>query len=119
MLYNLFGWTPPLYCHLPLLLNPDRTKLSKRQNAASVTHFREKGYAVAFAFSSFILFYRYLPEALVNFVALMGWTPANNREILTMDELIAAFDLDAVNKSGCAVDENKVDVVHQTFLEVF
>lgn len=52
--------------------------------------------------------FRYLPEALVNFVALMGWTPPNDKEILTMDDLISSFDLESLNKSGCAVDENKV-----------
>lgn len=74
LLYKALGWTPPLFAHLPLLLNPDGSKLSKRSGDVHVEQYIDKGY---------------LPEALDNFVALLGWHPNDNSEALfTMDELI-------------------------------
>src|SRR5712692_4049154 len=85
LLYRYFDWTPPAFAHLPLLLNPDRSKLSKRQGDVAVEDYRAKGY---------------LKEALVNFVALLGWNPGDERELFTLDGLIAEFSLERVNKSG-------------------
>lgn len=94
LLFEYLGWTPPRYAHVPLLLNADRTKLSKRQNAVAVEEYREKGY---------------LPEALVNFLALLGWNPGTTQEIFSLDELIAAFSLDRVQKAGAVFDVEKLD----------
>ena len=75
-LYEALGWEKPEYVHLPTVLNKDRKKLSKRQGDVSVEDFKDKGY---------------LPEALNNYLALVGWSPEDNKEIFTMDELIKEF----------------------------
>ncbi len=93
-LYKAFGWEPPQMAHLPLLLNPDRSKLSKRQGDVAVEDFLEKGY---------------LPEALINFVALLGWNPGTDQEIFSLQELIEKFSLERVNKSGAVFDLNKLN----------
>ena len=85
ILYQDFGWTMPEFAHLPLLLNPDRSKLSKRQGDVAVEEYRQKGY---------------LPEALVNFIAFLGWNPGDEREIFSLQELIQEFSLERVGKSG-------------------
>ncbi|MAT38492.1 MAG: glutamate--tRNA ligase [Ectothiorhodospiraceae bacterium] len=94
LLYQALGWNIPEFAHLPLLLNPDKTKLSKRQGDVSVEDYRSKGY---------------LPEALVNFVALLGWSPADDNERLSMDELIDAFSLERVGKAGAVFDQQKLE----------
>ena len=81
-LYECFGWEQPQYVHLSNILNDDHKKLSKRQGDVSVGDFLKKGY---------------LPEALINFLALLGWSPENEQEIFSMDELIEAFDLSRIN----------------------
>jgi len=93
LLYQYLGWEPPLFAHLPLLLNADRSKLSKRQGDVAVEDYREKGY---------------LPQALVNFVALLGWNRGDDQEIFTIDQLVADFSLERVNKSGAVFDQNKL-----------
>jgi glutamyl-tRNA synthetase len=93
LLYQFLGWNVPTFAHLPLLLNPDRSKLSKRQGDVAVEEYRTKGF---------------LPEALVNFVALLGWNPGDDRELFTLDELIKAFSLDRVGKSGAIFDMEKL-----------
>ncbi len=92
-LYHAFGWQPPQMAHLPLLLNPDRSKLSKRQGDVAVEDFLEKGF---------------LPQALINFVALLGWNPGTDQEIFSLDELIEKFSLERVNKSGAVFDLQKL-----------
>lgn len=94
LLYRAFRWEPPEFAHLPLLLNDDRSKLSKRQGDVAVEDYAKKGY---------------LPETLVNFVALLGWNPGNNREIFSLKELAAAFSLERVNKSGAVFNGEKLD----------
>ncbi|MBI4129464.1 glutamate--tRNA ligase, partial [Candidatus Peregrinibacteria bacterium] len=108
LLFEFFGWTPPQYAHVSLLLNKDRTKLSKRQNAVSVEEYIRKGY---------------LPQALLNFLALLGWNPGTSRaphdgtghspgpekEIFSIDELIVAFSLDRAQKAGAIFDTEKLD----------
>jgi nondiscriminating glutamyl-tRNA synthetase len=101
-IYESFGWTAPKYAHLPLLLNADRSKLSKRQRDVAVEDFLNDGY---------------LPEAIINFVALLGWNPSGEREIYTMDELIAAFDLSKVNKSGAVVNYEKLDWMNAQYIK--
>lgn len=94
LLFEFFGWPAPRYAHVPLLLNHDRSKLSKRQNDVSVADYVKQGY---------------LPEALLNFVALLGWNPGTTQEIFTLDELIEAFNLDRVQKGGAVFDREKLD----------
>ena len=92
-LYEAFGWDIPNFAHLPLLLNPDKTKLSKRQGDVAVEDFLAKGY---------------LPEALLNFVALLGWHSDSDREIYSLPELEEAFSLDRITKSGAVFDLEKL-----------
>ncbi len=94
LLYRYFGWEPPRFAHLPLLLNPDRSKLSKRQGDVAVEEYRNKGF---------------FPEALVNFVALLGWNPGDEREIFTLEELEKEFTLDRVGKSGAVFNADKLN----------
>jgi len=94
LLYDSFGWERPLFAHLPLLLNPDRSKLSKRQGDVAVEDYRDKGF---------------LKEALINFVALLGWNAGDDKEFYYMDELINSFSLDRVNKAGAVFDVQKLN----------
>lgn len=93
LLYQWFGFDMPVFAHLPLILNPDKSKLSKRQGDVAVEDFLEKGY---------------LEDALKNFVSLLGFNPTADREIYSQDELIEAFDLKKINKSGAVFDVNKL-----------
>jgi glutamyl-tRNA synthetase len=101
LLYEYFGWDPPKFAHLPLLLNPDRTKLSKRQGDVAVEDYRAAGY---------------LPEALVNFVALLGWNPGDEREIFSLEELVKEFSLERVGKSGAIFNVDKLKWINQQHL---
>lgn len=94
LLYEAFGWEPPQFAHLPLLLNPDRSKLSKRQGDVAVEDYQKKGI---------------LPEALINFVALLGWNRGDDQEFFTMDELVESFTLKRVNKAGAVFDLQKLE----------
>lgn len=93
LLYEYFGWEIPKFAHLPLLLNPDRSKLSKRQGDVAVEEYREKGF---------------LPEALVNFVALLGWNPGDQREVFTLEQLVQEFSLERVGKAGAIFNLEKL-----------
>ena len=101
-LYECFGWKQPQYVHLSNILNDDHKKLSKRQGDVSVGDFLKKGY---------------LPEALINFLALLGWSPENEQEIFSMDELIEAFDLSRINKSGAVFDRAKLDWMNAHYIK--
>jgi glutamyl-tRNA synthetase len=94
LLYEYFGWEMPKFAHLPLLLNPDKSKLSKRQGDVAVEDYRARGY---------------LKEALVNFVALLGWNPGTEKEIFSLNELIEQFSLERVNKAGAVFDLEKLN----------
>lgn len=104
LLYKAFGWEVPTFVHLPNILNPDKKKLSKRQGDVAVEDFRKKGY---------------LPEALVNYVALVGWSPEDNREIFTMQELIEAFSLERVSKSGGVFDVMKLNWFNNHYIREY
>jgi glutamyl-tRNA synthetase len=104
LLYDAFGWERPQFAHLPLLLNKDKTKLSKRQGSVAVEDFIERGY---------------FKEAFVNFIALLGWNPTSDREIFSMDELIATFSLEKVNKAGAVFDTQKLDWMNSQYLRAF
>ena len=93
MLYKWFGFPLPVFAHLPLILNPDKTKLSKRQGDVAVEDYLAKGF---------------LEEALENFVSLLGFNPTADREIYTREEFIEHFDLTKINKSGAVFDVNKL-----------
>ncbi|MCD6097220.1 glutamate--tRNA ligase [bacterium] len=93
LIYNALKWKPPKMAHLPLLLNPDLSKLSKRKGDVSVESFLQKGY---------------LPEALLNFIALLGWNPGNDEEIFSLKQLIRLFSLKKVGKSGAVFNREKL-----------
>ncbi len=93
LLYEAFGWEPPQFAHLPLILNADRSKMSKRTGDVAVEAYREKGY---------------VRDALLNFVALLGWHPADDRELFSVDELVREFSLDRVQKAGAVFDVSKL-----------
>ena len=94
ILFNHFGWEVPQFAHLPLLLNPDKSKLSKRQGDVAVEDYRRKGY---------------LKEALINFVAFLGWNPGDERELFTLEELSKEFSLERVGSSGAVFNIEKLD----------
>lgn len=100
-LYEAFGWEKPIYVHLPTVLNKERKKLSKRHGDVAVGDFKEKGY---------------LPEGLVNYLALVGWTPESNQEIMSMDEMIEQFSFDRVAKTGGIFDKEKLDWVNGHYI---
>lgn len=101
-LYDCFGWEKPQYVHLPGVLNADHKKLSKRQGDVSVEDFKNRGY---------------LPEGLINYLALVGWSPKDNEEILSMKDLIDQFSFDRVSKAGGVFDKNKLDWVNAHYIK--
>ncbi|NLW39570.1 MAG: glutamate--tRNA ligase [Tissierellia bacterium] len=101
-LYEVFGWEKPVYVHLPTVLNKDRKKLSKRHGDVAVEDFRDKGY---------------LPEGLINYLALVGWSPEDNEELLTMEELIEKFSFERVSKTGGIFDKDKLDWVNSHYIK--
>jgi glutamyl-tRNA synthetase len=102
LLYDYLGWPRPEFAHLPLLLNPDKSKLSKRTGSVAVEDFRKEGY---------------LRDALVNFVALLGYNPTADRDIYSMQELIDTFNLEKVNKGGAVFDRKKLEWMNQQYLK--
>ena len=101
LLYQAFGWEPPIFAHLPLLLNPNHSKLSKRQGDVAVEDFLKNGY---------------LPEALLNFILLLGWNPGTNQEIFDLQSMIEAFSLEKINKAGAIFDLNKLDWLNGEYI---
>lgn len=97
-LYQAFGWTPPVFMHMPLLLGKDGRKLSKRKNPTSIFYFRDSGY---------------LPEALINFLTLMGYSMTQEQELYTLDEIIAQFDPKRIGVSGAFFDIQKLNWLNQ------
>ena len=102
LLFEAFGWKVPEFAHLPLILNEDKTKLSKRKNKVSMDDFLKDGY---------------LPEALLNFLALLGWNTPDEQEIFTMDEMIEKFSLDKVHKGGAVFDVKKLDWINGEWIK--
>lgn len=102
LLYQALGWEPPSFAHLPLLLNADRSKLSKRQGDVAVEDYEKRGY---------------LPEAMVNFVALLGWNPSGDREVYAKDELAKEFDLGKINKGGAVFNVDKLNWLNREYLK--
>ena len=94
LLYEYFGWQMPVLCHLPLLRNPDKSKLSKRKNPTSILYYRRMGY---------------LAEALLNYLGRMGWSMPDEREKFTLAEMLANFDIQRVSLGGPVFDLDKLD----------
>jgi glutamyl-tRNA synthetase len=101
LMYQALDAAPPAFAHLPLILGPDKQRLSKRHGATSVEAYREQGI---------------LPEALVNFLALLGWTPASGKEIVSLEEMTATFELTAVSKSNAVFDPEKLAWMNSEYL---
>jgi len=100
-LYEAFNWEKPVYVHLPTVLNKERKKLSKRHGDVSVDDFKNKGY---------------LPEGLINYLALVGWSPEDNEEILSLEEMIEKFSFERVSKTGGIFDKDKLDWVNGHYI---
>ena len=94
LLYEALGRPVPMFAHVPLILGTDKKRLSKRHGATSVTEYQREGY---------------LPEAMVNFLALLGWSPGDDREVLTRDELVAAFTLEGISGGNAVFNPEKLD----------
>ena len=92
-LFQALGAKPPHYAHIPLILNPNGSKMSKRDEGASIADYKEQGY---------------LPEAVMNYLCLLGWSPKDNREVISIAEVIEKFDLPQVNRSNAHFDLNKL-----------
>jgi glutamyl-tRNA synthetase/nondiscriminating glutamyl-tRNA synthetase len=103
LLYEALGFTPPAFAHLSLVMGPDHSPLSKRHGATSVAEFRSKGY---------------LPEALVNYLSLIGWSPGGGDELLPIDELARRFTLETVGLSAGVFDEEKLAWVNRHYLKM-
>ena len=101
LLQQALGFYHPKYAHLPLILAPDRSKLSKRHGAVSVSDFRKMGY---------------LPEAILNFIALLGWNPGTEREIFSLPSLIKEFSLERIQKSGAVFNIKKLDFLNGFYI---
>lgn len=103
LIQEALGAPRPVYTHLPMILAPDKSKLSKRHGALAVTEYRDEGY---------------LPEAILNFVALMGWNPGNDQEILSLDEMIKLFSLEKVQKGGAVWNIDKLKWFNKHYLKL-
>jgi len=102
LIQEALGLSRPVYAHLPLILAPDRTKMSKRRHQTALREFRAKGY---------------LPEAMVNFIALLGWSEgAGNKELYTLNELIQVFSLEGIHKSAAVFNEEKLRWFNRQYL---
>jgi len=101
LLYQALGWAPPQFAHLPMILGPDRSKLSKRHGATAITEYREQGY---------------LPEAMFNFLALLGWSLDDKTELLTRDEIVKNFSLGRISKTAAVFNKDKLEWMNGVYL---
>lgn len=101
LLYQAFGWQPPVFAHMPLIRNADKSKLSKRKNDVSILSYREKGY---------------LPEALLNFIALLGWSHPSGEEFFSFEEFLKVMSLDRIQKTGPIFDTKKLDWMNGMYI---
>lgn len=102
LLYRFFGWEPPLYFHTPTIRNPDKSKFSKRQGHTNVSWYQENGY---------------LPEAILNFIALLGWSHPEGKEIFSLDEFIQVFNLKDIIAVGPIFDLQKLTWMNQQYIQ--
>jgi nondiscriminating glutamyl-tRNA synthetase len=100
-LIRALGYREPRFGHIPLILNPDRSKMSKRKEQTAMTAYREQGY---------------LPEAMVNFLAFLGWSPGTEEEIFSLDELSRRFELEHVHKAGAVFDSDRLDYLNGVYI---
>ncbi len=103
LIAEALGFSPPSYAHLPLVLSEDRTKLSKRKGALPVTAYRDMGY---------------LPEAILNFMAFIGWNPGGEREIYTLAELVELFDFEKIHKGGAIFNKEKLSWMNKEHMRL-
>jgi len=101
LLYQYFGWQAPVFCHMPLLRNPDKSKLSKRKNPTGIGYYRAMGY---------------LPEALLNYLGLMGWSLPSGEEKFSLQEMTDNFDLKRVSLGGPVFDTEKLDWLNGRYI---
>lgn len=101
LLYKAFGWQPPQFAHLPLLRNPDKSKLSKRKNPTGILYYRQAGY---------------LPEALINFLGLLAYSPADGEEMFSLEKLAGDFDLSRVSLGGPIFDLQKLQAFNGRYI---
>ncbi len=101
LIYQALGFTPPRFAHLPMILGPDRSPLSKRHGATAVSNFRDDGY---------------LPQALVNYLALLGWSSEDGQEVFTLSELVQRFSLKRVSRSSAIFNSEKLNWINRTYL---
>jgi glutamyl-tRNA synthetase len=101
LLYQAFGWEPPKFAHVPQILGPDRSKLSKRHGATSIIAYRDMGY---------------LPEAMLNYLALLGWAYDATTEIMSREELVRYFSIEKINKTGAIFDVTKLDWMNGMYI---
>ena len=101
LLYEYFGWDMPVLCHMPLLRNPDKSKLSKRKNPTCITYYRDMGY---------------LPEALLNYLGRMGWSMPDEREKFSLEEMLADFDIKRVSLGGPIFDQEKLSWLNASWI---
>jgi nondiscriminating glutamyl-tRNA synthetase len=102
VLYEALGFTPPIFGHISLILGADRTKMSKRHGATSVEKYRNLGY---------------LPEAIVNFLALLGWSPGGEKEFFSLEELIEEFSMERVAKNPAVFDVDKLNFISAQYIK--
>jgi len=100
-LIRALGYREPQFGHIPLILNPDRSKMSKRKSQTAITAYREQGY---------------LPEAMVNFLAFLGWSPGTEEEIFTLGELAERFEIGEVHKAGAVFDKDRLDYLNGVYI---
>jgi len=100
-LIRALGYAEPRFGHIPLILNPDRSKMSKRKSQTAITAYREQGY---------------LPEAMVNFLAFLGWSPGTEEEIFGLEELAERFELESVHKAGAVFDAGRLDYLNGVYI---
>jgi glutamyl-tRNA synthetase len=101
LLYEAFGWQPPLFAHLPMILGPDKSKLSKRHGATAINEYRNQGY---------------LPEAMINFLSLLGWSLDDKTEIMAVDDIIRDFSIERVSKTAAVFNITKLEWMNGMYI---
>jgi len=101
LIYQALGWETPIFAHVPLILGPDKKRLSKRHGATAVIEYRDRGF---------------LPEAMFNYLCLLGWSPGDNREIMTLSEIIEAFDISRIQKKSAIFDQAKLEWMNSEYI---
>jgi glutamyl-tRNA synthetase len=101
LLYAAFGWQPPLFAHLPMILGSDKSKLSKRHGATAINEYRDQGY---------------LPEAMINFLTLLGWSLDDKTEIMTVAEIVKNFSIERVSKTAAVFNRDKLEWMNGLYI---